>query len=74
FTVVRSHVAVGQSAALPALQGPQIVLVAEGQGQLVAGDETLPLSPGLVYFVCPGTQCTLTAADSALVTYTAHCL
>ncbi|KAJ2305426.1 Mannose-6-phosphate isomerase [Coemansia sp. RSA 2706] len=74
FTVVRSRVAVGQSAALPALQGPQIVLVAEGQGQLVTGDETLPLSPGLVYFVCPGTQCTLTAADSALVTYTAHCL
>ncbi|KAJ2388318.1 Mannose-6-phosphate isomerase [Coemansia sp. RSA 2611] len=74
FTVVRSHVAVGQSAALPALQGPQIVLVAEGQGQLVAGDETLPLSPGLVYFVCPGTQCMLTATDGALVTYTAHCL
>ncbi|KAJ2826140.1 Mannose-6-phosphate isomerase [Coemansia erecta] len=74
FAVVRSCVDAGQHADLEAIDGPRIMLAAEGSGTLEAGDDVLPLSPGLVYFVCPGTRCTLTAADGAtLVTYTAQC-
>ncbi|KAJ2844897.1 Mannose-6-phosphate isomerase, partial [Coemansia erecta] len=54
------------------LQGPQILIVAEGNGKLDAAGESFDVQPGFVYFVYPGTGYTLVAADGAqLVTYAA---
>ncbi|KAJ2711201.1 Mannose-6-phosphate isomerase, partial [Coemansia sp. D1744] len=72
FSVVRSSVNAGERADLEAIDGPRILLVAEGSGTLCVGTDEMPLGPGFVYFVCPSTVCTF-AADTALVAYTAQC-
>ncbi|KAJ1750777.1 Mannose-6-phosphate isomerase [Coemansia sp. RSA 989] len=73
FTVKCTTVEKGEQAALDPIDGPQILLVAEGHGILAAGEDTLPLSPGFVYFVCPGIHCTITSQETSLVTFTAQC-
>ncbi|KAJ2653191.1 Mannose-6-phosphate isomerase [Coemansia sp. RSA 1250] len=73
FTVKCTTVEKGEQAALDPIGGPQILLVAEGHGILAAGEDTLPLSPGFVYFVCPGIHCTITSQETSLVTFTAQC-
>ncbi|KAJ1664964.1 Mannose-6-phosphate isomerase [Coemansia sp. RSA 1646] len=75
FSVACTRLQPGKTETVGALQGPQIIIAAEGTGLLEAGSESFDVQPGFVYFVYPGTGYTLVAADGAqLVTYAALCL
>ncbi|KAJ2861535.1 Mannose-6-phosphate isomerase [Coemansia aciculifera] len=78
FSVVRTALAPAQIEPVPALDGPQVLLVVEGKGRLLVpaseGDE-YELLPGHVYFVRAGTDVVIEADESSsLVTYSALCL
>ncbi|KAI8322740.1 phosphomannose isomerase [Martensiomyces pterosporus] len=74
FSVVRTALQKDQSEVVEPLDGPQILLVTEGRGRLVAGEESHELSPGFVYFVFPGSRLSIEAEGDSLVAYTAVCL
>ncbi|KAJ2547550.1 Mannose-6-phosphate isomerase [Coemansia sp. RSA 1933] len=76
FSVACTRLQPTETETVAPLQGPQILLVAEGNGILQAqNEEPADVLPGFVYFVYPDTEYTLKAADDApLVTYAALCL
>ncbi|KAI9501399.1 mannose-6-phosphate isomerase [Coemansia spiralis] len=71
FAVVCTTLRASEEEQLASVQGPQILLVTQGCGVLVADGEHA-LEPGFVYFISPGTPVALRAA-SALIAYTALC-
>ncbi|KAJ2722719.1 Mannose-6-phosphate isomerase [Coemansia sp. Benny D115] len=76
FSVVRTQLEQDQKEVIEALDGPQILLVAEGEGSMIVnddGEEKHDLEPGFVYFIVPGSSISI-QANTSLVAYTAICL
>ncbi|KAJ2759961.1 Mannose-6-phosphate isomerase, partial [Coemansia nantahalensis] len=75
FSVLRTRAEPGCEVHVPPVDGPRVLIVADGCGTMAVGDESFDVVPGTVFFVYPNSPVALCAADGQpLVAYTAQCL
>lgn len=54
-----------------AFEGPSILIVTNGKGNIKFGDETLPAEPGFNYFISPGVPVEFVTEDETFTSYRA---
>ncbi|KAJ1718029.1 Mannose-6-phosphate isomerase [Coemansia biformis] len=74
FAVLCTRVAPSHTEELPAVDGPRVLIVADGRGSMAVCAESFALEPGTVFYIYPNSPVALSAAGGQpLVTYAAQC-
>ncbi|KAI8070579.1 phosphomannose isomerase type I [Gilbertella persicaria] len=72
FAVIWTSMTSGQTEQHPSIQGPSILIVTSGSGQLTSQDTTFELKEGYVYFVGANTPMAAQSESSGLEFYRAY--